>query len=181
MSRLALIALIVACQPRQTTPELAAPDLQPDRWTARPATTQDPSELLWDTLEGPLGGGEPVALALAWRDGGPLVELRTTIEGETSTTALPWALEELAALVIADLDKDDGDELLILGDWITGMGPGGVVPFGAAVVLDRRGNEIVAEPAEKLDEARTAAEVTAALGIPAKAAPGRAYSSVVSP
>jgi hypothetical protein len=134
--------------------------------------------LLWPPVRGPLGGDPERVITLAWLDAGPRAEAivepgtRPGAPPDPVRIALPWAVEVLHGLVRADVDADGGDELIVLADWVTGVGPTGVVPFGGAVVLDTVGKRVEATVNDALGEARTAADVARILGVAAEAVPG---------
>lgn len=158
-------------------------------WTARgtPERTESfkrltPEDHLWSVLYGPLDGRQPREVALLFASGGPRAEARARIlEDETTGTPLPWAVERIAGVFIGDADGDGGEELLVVGDWITGVGPEGVVPFPATLVVDVGRDRLTVEARDDLASTRTAEALSAALGVAVAAAPGSPGPRAVPP
>ena len=134
---------------------------------------QVPDDYLWTLLEGPLDGRDRAELALLFVAGGPRAEVRAALDRfEAKGTPLPWAVERVEAVFLADADADGGEELLVVGDWTTGVGPQGVVPFPATLVIDVGRDGLTVEARDDLTPARTAEALGAVLGAPVRLAPG---------
>jgi hypothetical protein len=151
--------------PRGTTP-----------WVALPS---DEEGLIWPSLRGPLGGDPARDITLRWSGTGPRAEvivgpeLHPGADPEPVSIGLPWALEVLHGVVWADVDADGGEELVVLADWITGVGPRGVVPFGGAAVIDSVQGRVEVRVEDRLAGARDAEDVAEALGVQAAAVEGQ--------
>jgi hypothetical protein len=134
---------------------------------------QVPEDYLWTLLEGPLDGRDRAELALLFVGDGPRAEVRAALDRrEARGTPLPWAVERIEGVFVADADADGGEELLVVGDWITGVGPQGVTPFPATIVVDVGPDGLTVAARDDLAQARTAEQLSAALGAPVRRAPG---------
>ncbi len=141
----------------------------------RPATPQRPFEAVEDVpgLEdgerflrasrGPFGPSDDCVFAITSRGANDAFHARLDCGTETWSIGplTDWAGWELDELWMRDLDADGYVEAVVMGRYVTGIGPEGVVPFLATSVLRWDGRTLTRDPTAeaKVDAARTPAEV----------------------
>ncbi len=72
-------------------------------------------------------------------------------------TDIPWFFENLAAIEFLDADADGFKDIIVIAEYITGVGPDGMIPFPVAIIYFQRDGEFVrdTELEQKLNESET--------------------------
>jgi hypothetical protein len=147
----------------------------PETKERRPATPQGPfaaveevpglkdGERVLRASRGPFGPSDDCVLAVTSRGANDAFHARLDCGTETWSIGplTDWAGWELDELWMRDLDGDGYVEAVVMGRYVTGIGPEGVVPFPVTSVLRWDGRTLTRDAAAeaKVDAARTPAEV----------------------